>query len=96
MSSQGLDRVGPFDYYGHVVEGRVRSGNVSASGPALVSNASWYLCIDGEDLAVIREARVDDIESEVRRLLIRAADAFLNPAPELERDAQPDPTAEPG
>ena len=84
-----IDHIGPFDYYGHSVEGRVRSSNVSTSGEARPANASWYLWIDNEEVAAVCEAQPGDDEAGIRRLLRRAADAFLNPIPE--RDPSPNP-----
>lgn len=44
-----LEKIDPFEYYGHKVSGVVRAGNISSGGPAIPGNAEWYLLIDEEE-----------------------------------------------
>jgi hypothetical protein len=73
-----IDQVGPFPYRGRQVAGEARSGNVSFSGPARVSNVTWHLTIDGSEVAAIGEASPDDITNEVIEWVKEAADRYLD------------------
>jgi hypothetical protein len=73
----GLRKLHPFDIDGHRVGAFVHSGNVSSSGPAIISNARWLIEIDNVQMDGGLDAHVDDSEEFVRQHMIHRVKEHL-------------------